>query len=260
VEYQKLGIVAGEQVWSRNAWLAANIPGWTPYEVGHALYQPRYLSNSGRLFFNSNDALVAQDINKTQDVYEFEPTGVGDCSAESATFVSSSGGCVSLISSGRAAGESAFIDASENGDDVFFLTPERLVAKDIDTALDLYDAHVCSSEVPCTEEPLAPPACSTADSCRAAPTPQPGIFGSPSSATFAGEGNIAPPAAVKTLVKTPPKLTRAQQLTKALKTCRSKYKKAKKRRLSCEAQAKKRYGSKKAAKKPKKPAKKGGKK
>jgi hypothetical protein len=45
--------------------------GWTPYALSHALYQPRYLSNSGRLFFNSADALVPQDVNA------FEVSGVG---------------------------------------------------------------------------------------------------------------------------------------------------------------------------------------
>src|SRR4029077_19860189 len=99
-----------------------------------ALHQSRYLSNEGRLFFNSNDALVAQDINNNQDVYQYEPLGVGACPGPSATFNPAAGGCVGLISSGRASGESAFLDASESGADVVFLTGERPVAKDRDTA------------------------------------------------------------------------------------------------------------------------------
>jgi hypothetical protein len=262
VEYGKLesALISGSGVWARNTWLAANVPGWTPYELNHALYQPRYLSDSGRLFFNSKDALAAQDINNNQDVYEYEPLGTGDCTGSSASFNAGKGGCVTLVSSGRAAGESAFLDASENGDDVFFLTAERLVSQDLDTAFDVYDAHVCSSEAPCSEEAVSPPACSTAESCRAAPAPQPSIFGSPSSATFSGQGNIAPPAAVKPVVRPLVKPTRAQQLAKALKSCRTKYKKQKKRRASCEAQAKKRYGAKPAKKAAKKNAKKGAKK
>ncbi len=255
VEYAKLeaasALVAGSEVWPKETWIAANVPAWTPYSLSHALYQPRYLANSGRLFFNSADALVAQDINKNQDVYEYEPGGVGDCSGTSATFNAGTGGCVSLISSGRAAGASGFMDASESGGDVFFVTAERLVAQDVNGALDLYDAHACTSEAPCLQEPTHPPACVTADSCRAAPTSQPSIFGSPSSATFSGQGNIASPPGA------PPKakLTRAQQLAKALKSCRSKYKKQKKRRVSCEAQARKRYGPKQVAKKAKQKAK-----
>ncbi len=44
----------------------------------------------------------------------------------SATFSPRSGGCVGLISSGESTEESAFLDASENGDDVFFLTASQL--------------------------------------------------------------------------------------------------------------------------------------
>jgi hypothetical protein len=256
VEYEQIAdrLVGGDAVWTNNAWIAANVPGWTPYRLVRALYQSRYLSDSGRLFFNTNDALVAQDINNDQDVYEFEPAGVGDCNSSSPSYLPAQSGCLALISSGRAAGESAFVDASESGDDVFFLTSEQLVAKDVDTALDLYDAHACSATVPCPEEAEEPPACTTAESCRVAPTPQPSIFGAPSSTTFSGAGNIKPPPAA---VKKP---TNAQLLVKALKSCRAKYKKQKKRRASCEAQARKRYAPKKAKKaSPKKKAGKKGK-
>ena len=43
-----------------------------------------YLSNSGRLFFNSPDQLVPQATNAKEDVYEFEPDGVGSCHAAKA--------------------------------------------------------------------------------------------------------------------------------------------------------------------------------
>jgi hypothetical protein len=242
VEYAKLDdkLVGGDRVWSKETWIAANVPGWTPGR-GEALYQSRYLSDEGRLFFNSRDALVPQDINNDQDVYQYEPAGVGDCTGSSAIFNQASGGCVSLISSGRAAGESAFLDASESGGDVFFLSGERLVAKDVDTALDVYDAHVCTSGAPCFSETTAPPPCETAEACRSAPAPQPGIFGSPSSATFSGQGNLSP---------APPKreLTPKQKLAKALSACRKRYKHSKKRRSTCEKQARKRYGAKKARK------------
>ena len=42
-------------------WLAGSLPGWTPLGVtsaAQALRRPRYLSDTGRLFFNSADALV----------------------------------------------------------------------------------------------------------------------------------------------------------------------------------------------------------
>ena len=194
-------------------WLAGLIPGWTSLGAsGSADYQSRYLSDGGRLFFDSSDALVPQDTNGTEDVYEYEPAvgpggGPGgtelspaqappndSCAAGSSRYSARSEGCIGLISSGISGEESAFLDASENGDDVFFLTASQLVPQDTETGLSLYDAHVCGAEgVPCPPSPPATsPACTNSDSCRAAPSPQPGIFGSPASATFSGVGNIAP--------------------------------------------------------------------
>jgi hypothetical protein len=245
VEYGKLsgGLVGGFKVWPHETWIAANVPGWTPYTQKTALYQSRYLSDEGRLFFNSSDALVPQDINGNEDVYEFEPVGVGGCSTSSSTFSERSGGCVALISSGRAAGESAFLDASESGNDVFFLTGEKLVPQDLDTALDVYDAHVCSASEPCLSSSTSPPPCTTADACRAAPMSQPQIFGAGPSETFSGQGNIAPPAPGPSAT-----LTRAQQLANALNACRHKYKHSRRRRAACERQAHKRYAAKQSRK------------
>ena len=214
-------------------WLAGSIPGWDTASSG-ATYQPRYLSDSGRLFFDSPDALVPQDTNGLEDVYEYEPPGVGSCQTTEATYSERSGGCVNLISSGTSNGESDFYDASESGDDVFFITSSRLSPADYDTNLDVYDAHVCSSSLPCASEPVSPPPCSSGDSCKAAPSPQPEIFGPAPSATFSGIGNVMPSAASVA----PKSLTRAQQLARVLKACR---KKAHKKRLVCERQAHKRY-------------------
>lgn len=248
VEYAEIEnrLVGGDRVWPDSTWIAASIPGWDPYQQGQALYQPRYLSDQGRLFFDTDGALVAQDINNNQDVYEYEPPDVGDCSSLASTFDAGAAGCVSLISSGRAAGESAFLDASESGDDVFFLTGERLVESDRDTALDLYDAHVCSFGEPCVDERQSPPPCATADSCRPAPSPQPSIFGAPSSSTFSNPSDDLPSPSPSKPAK--PVVTRKQQLQKALTKCRHTYKHAKKRRISCERQANKRFGQKKAVK------------
>ncbi len=177
-------------------WLAGSIPGWTRVARGGALYQSRFLSDEGRLFFNSPVGLVSGDANGKQDVYEYEPAGVGGCGVVS--------GCVGLVSSGASSEESAFLDASVSGNDVFFMTAARLTGLDTDSAFDVYDAHVCSAGSPCPSGVVGvPPACSTADSCRVAPAPQPGIFGAPASATFSGVGNVEAPAktAVKTVVR-----------------------------------------------------------
>jgi hypothetical protein len=179
--------------------LAASVPGYTPYAISTAVYQSRYLSDSGRLFFDSVGALMPQDVNGTWDVYEYEPPGVptGEhaCTSASTTFSARSGGCIALISSGGSAKPAGFLDASESGGDVFFMTNARLAAQDYDTSLDVYDSHECTSSSPCFPAPPAlPPECITADSCRVPPLPQPAIFGSPSSATFSGAGNIVPAA------------------------------------------------------------------
>jgi hypothetical protein len=224
-------LVDRPQTWG-GRWLAGSIPGWTNYDITNSIYQSRYLSNSGRMFFNSADALVPQDANGKEDVYEFEPEGVGSCAQ--------GGGCVSLISSGTSAEESAFMDASSDGSSAFFITGAKLSEADVDNDFDIYDAHVCTAASPCPpQSTTVPPPCTTADSCRAAPTPQPSIFGSPPSATFNGAGNVAPQAAAVKAKAKP--LTRAQKLTKALKAC--KQNKAKSKQAACVKRAKKAYGA-----------------
>jgi hypothetical protein len=184
------------KVWPAGVGVAANVPGWTS-----PFYQSRYLSNSGRLFFNSHEALVPQDENGTWDVYEYEPPGVGSCTTGASTFGRRSGGCVDLISSGTSAEESVFLDASEEGSDVFFLTAAKLVPQDKDTALDIYDAHECDS-TPCVAAvPVPPAACNSEASCRPQPAPQTEIFGPPPSASFSGAGNLVEEPKPTTSVK-----------------------------------------------------------
>ncbi len=184
-------------------WVAAVIPGWT--EDGGRLstgYQPRYLNDSGRLFFTSSDALVPRDVNGRDDVYEYDPVGVDSCrlpsygQGASVVFNSTLNGCVGLISAGTGNTDSVFFDASASGNDVFFTTEDGLVSQDKDGTADMYDARVCTQAEPCPSSLAVSPACTTTDSCRAAPSPQPGIFSAFGSATFAGAGNAAvmPPA------------------------------------------------------------------
>jgi hypothetical protein len=226
----------GASAWGGH-WLAGSISGGEDesQDERSTWYQPHYLSDGGRLFFNSADALAPRDTNGLEDVYEYEPEGLGSCAAGSSD-------CVGLISSGTSGQESALLDASETGEDVFFLTTAKLAATDLDGDYDVYDAHVCTAQSPCSQAASNTPAlpCTTEATCKAAPTPQPGIFGTPSSATFNGAGNLsAPPATAKAKPKS---LTRAQQLARALGVCRRD--RSAKRRLSCEKRARKRYGTK----------------
>ena len=185
-----------------------------------------HLSDSGRLFFDTGEALVPQDTNGQIDVYEYE------------------GGQVHLISTGTSSSESIFVDASEEGKDVFFLTRQKLVAQDTEEeARNIYDARVGGG----FPAPSSPPPCTTADACRSASVPQPSIFGAPASATFSGAGNLVlaltPPANTKSAAQ-----VRAEKLAKALRACRSRWK-SKSKRKSCEAQAKRHYGPARKAKK-----------
>jgi hypothetical protein len=233
-----VGRIGSNEEWLHNQGIAANVPGWTPWKSQQATYQSRYLSDSGRLFFNSSGALVPQDVNGTEDVYEYEPPGVGNCTAASVVYSVRSRGCVSLISSGQDARESGFLDASGTGGDVFFLTAARLVPQDYDTALDVYDARECTEAAACYPAPaVTPPPCETGDACKPAPTPQPLIFGAPASETFSGVGNLTPSASGVVVAKVK-SLTKAQKLARALKACHSS---RGKRRRGCERQAKARF-------------------
>jgi hypothetical protein len=247
-------LVFGRQSLRSGSWLSANVPGWTPFEAGKAFYQSRYLSNSGRLFFNSRDSLVPQDTNGTWDVYEYEPSGVGSCTSEAAGFSAVAHGCVGLISGGDSDEESVFFDASatggrddegdEGGGDVFFLTSAPLSSADVDTARDVYDAHECTSASPCLAPPPAEsPVCSTSETCRAAPATQPAIFWAPASMGVSGASNLAPPPpppASKPASKPSAASQRAARLRKALRSCRAK--RDRRKRRSCESQARRQYG------------------
>jgi hypothetical protein len=233
-----------QEIFNANTWIAADVPPWTRFALTEVHYQSRYLSDSGRLLFNSYDALAPQDVNGTQDVYEWEPIGVGDCTASQPTFSEMSSGCVAPISSGTANEESTFLDASETGGNVFFLTTAKLLSQDFDNAADIYDARECTGTSTCFAPALAePPRCSTGDSCKPAPSPQPESFGSPASATFAGVGNVTASASKPT--PQPKGLTRAQRLSRALKPC---HRKRGARRRRCERKARSRYGVKQSAK------------
>jgi hypothetical protein len=238
-------------LWNADAWLAASLPGWTPYRLAIADYQSRFLANDGRLFFDSRDALVPQDGNENWDVYEYEPPGVGSCTTSNATFAAGAGGCVGLLSSGTFAGESALLDASssggretegnEGGGDVFVITAAQLSTRDKDGAFDIYDAHECSTASPCVPPPAEPPPpCVTADACRAAPSPQPGVFGAPASATFSGAGNLSQPLPPAAKPKSVAQI-RKEGLANALRACKAKQRR--KQRAACEASARKRYGT-----------------
>ena len=266
-------------VWAEHR-LAGSLPDWMAETQNVANYQPRYLSNSGRLYFDSPSDLVPQATNGKEDVYEYEPAGVPQgahrCANASEAYSQLAEGCVALISSGTASGEAAFVDASESGGegpggeelaegggDVFFVTGAKLVPQDTDNSFDVYDAHECTRAEPCfpAAEERASSVCE-GEECRS-PASSPPAAASVASGSPSGQGNVPAKQGVsssKTVKPKPP--TRAQELAKALASCREKHKHASKKRASCERAARKHYGSvkkrKPAAKKAKKSDARGG--
>ncbi len=157
----------------------SRISGYLPVSGEVGSYQLRLISeDGGRVFFQTSEPLVAQDVNGQRDVYEWERDGEGSCEL--------SAGCLYLLSGGSSQAGSFILDASANGSDVFFMTRAKLIEKDQNELFDVYDARVGA------EEPLVPPQC-TGTGCQGIPESPP-IFATPSSVTFNGVGNFPVPS------------------------------------------------------------------
>ncbi len=129
-------------------------------------YLERSLSENGRVFFDSPDALLPADANGKQDVYEYE------------------NGQLHLLSTGTSGHDSFFNDASTSGDDVFFATDQALALEDGDAANSIYDARVDGGFA----EPAAQAPQCEGESCRGAGIGA-GEGSPPGSAAFEGPGN-----------------------------------------------------------------------
>ncbi len=182
-----------EQVWGTvgQGWhstVAALVPegSWVGSDHAPSLYTPRYVQDDGRVFFDAAGPLVAADSNGSGDVYEYEPTGAGSCTASAGGSGTATvpGGCVSLLSSGTAEGTSAFLDASAGARDVFFYSPARLSVTDVNGELDVYDAR--EGGEPAKLEPLAE---CQGEACQ--PPAVPPVTQTPASAAFRGPGNLS---------------------------------------------------------------------
>lgn len=130
-------------------------------------HRNRPISDDGTgVFFTTGEALVPEDTNGKNDVYEYNvPTG-----------------SVRLITSGIDKSDSYFMDASPSGNDIFFLTRERLVGWDTDTSYDLYDARVNGG----FPEPVVDPARCAGSACQ-------GMLGSPAPAPRIGTDSVDGP-------------------------------------------------------------------
>lgn len=147
-----------------------------------------FVTDSGRLYFDSQDSLVPADTNEgAEDVYEYEPAGAGaegTCERQA--------GCVLLISAGRNHADSNLAAISADGRDVFFTTWDQLSLRDKDDLMDLYDARE-GGGLP-VETEVASPECQ-GEACQG--TPVPPVFATPGSVTFSGAGNATAVAPVR---------------------------------------------------------------
>jgi hypothetical protein len=130
--------------------------------------RPRFLSDDGEVFFSTPETLVAEDVNGVADAYQYDPATDS----------------LSLVSSGTGRDPANFVDASASGDDVFFVTRQRLVGSDRDDLVDLYDARI-GDAVPDPVERVVP-VCE-GEACQGAPSGDPG-GDLPGSLVFEGAG------------------------------------------------------------------------
>jgi hypothetical protein len=159
-------IPSGQAATSGAGIAGPELSGINPASVN---YLERYISDRGQVFFNTADALLPTATNDAQNVYEYEA------------------GQLRLISTGTSSADSLYLDSTPSGNDVFFVTSQALVPRDIDGAYDIYDARVGGGfPVP----PTPAPSCQ-GDTCQPPPPspPAPPVAGS---VTFVGPGNAAP--------------------------------------------------------------------
>jgi hypothetical protein len=133
-------------------------------------YRNHPLTADGQhVFFNTGDALVAEDTNGKIDAYEYD----------------ASTGEHHLLSSGRGTQDSYFMDATPDGSDVFVVSGSNLLGWDTDRNYDLYDVRVNGG----FPEPTgAQGDCLSSDECQGAPAGAPAAE-LPRSAGFTGAGN-----------------------------------------------------------------------
>jgi hypothetical protein len=171
--------------------------------------------DGSRIFFDTPDAVLAQDTNGVRDAYEWHE------------------GVVSLVSTGVNQRESFSGDNTPSANDVFFATAEGLNSGDTDEGYDLYDARVPR---PGDQPPPSAVPCEGAV-CQGPPS-VPQLLSQPASEAFSGAGNVEPSPSGNSAPKS---LTRKQKLARALKAC--KHKKSAHARKRCEAKAHNAFGA-----------------
>ena len=141
--------------------------GRASYTLADALVQNHMASADGKVFFDTPNRLLPQDINNVRDVYMWKE------------------GRLYLLTSGKGDEDSFYLDTSSSGNDVFIATGNVLLAKDTDGVPDVYDVRVQGGFL--EEKPVF---CES-EACRGAVSSPPGSS-TAATASFVGAGNSKP--------------------------------------------------------------------
>lgn len=123
-------------------------------------------ADGSTVFFQSKEPLSSEDVNKSDDVYEWK------------------NGSRSLISSGQGKSNSYLYATTPTGNDVFFTTSDQLVPQDESSVISIYDARIGGGF---PGPPALPPSCE-GDGCQGPIAPLP-ILSRPASSSFVGPQN-----------------------------------------------------------------------
>ncbi len=142
-----------------------------------------FMTNDGRTLFSTEDALVPQDTNKAEDVYEFVDGR--------AQLISSGTGGAPFVHEGVIGEQTipGLIGVSADGTDAYFSTTDVLVGQDLNgQELKIYDARV-GGGFPFVNP--APP-CAAADECHGPVSSPPTSPGYGAAASLGAGGNARP--------------------------------------------------------------------
>jgi hypothetical protein len=144
--------------------------GKAPYLSLSSMLEVANLSADGQqVVFQTNDSLLAQDVNGVSDVYEWR------------------GGQLSLVSTGGAAQPTLLVGIAPDGRNIFIRTDEKLVPQGQESgALAIYDARVDGGLA--SQQGEQPAACA-GEGCQGQPSTPPTLPAA-GSATFNGRGNV----------------------------------------------------------------------
>jgi hypothetical protein len=142
-----------------------------------------FMTNDGRAFFTTNDALVHTDTNRAEDVYEYVD-GRAQLITPGTGETSQAGGVNSP----------GLIGVSANGVDVYFSTFDTLVRQDHNGLfLKFYDARSGGG----FPAPAPPPPCAAADECHGADSSPPNLAPITSNGPGNSHGNSVPQTSLR---------------------------------------------------------------